>query len=242
MAKHRQKSVATPASLVGEIRTELRSIIRQFEDIARPLDSFDGDPRSPKDKPRYYVNFGRRRHIPFTGLKLMAPRMFLADEQVDDAVLNLAKSVWHLKDRLHQWIKRTGAAADVKTWSDGCSHLLVCGDLANWKKHGRTENLSGLEPKLTEVFFDLTKSGGVEYFFDGSTKHQELIVTNPVPIPFTPRLILKGEPEPVNAIIIIHSGFRRWVDLIEQLGVLAGDGRENRVLRETLFVPSKTST
>jgi hypothetical protein len=56
-------------------------------------------------------------------------------------VFELAKSVWQLKDRLKLWVKAQGLAVDVEGHAMANPNLLVCADLANWKKHVRTRTV-----------------------------------------------------------------------------------------------------
>jgi len=142
-----------------EIRAELRSIIRQAIDLRKPIEEFELDPEIPEGMPRFYVRFNRDRPIRFTGLRQGADLLRLPDERIQDAALGFAKSVWHLKDRLKKWVRVTGGADDIETWARGSHDLRICGDLANRKKHGGSDNLSGLDPQIESVAFDTSKSG-----------------------------------------------------------------------------------
>jgi hypothetical protein len=219
-----------------ELRAELRSIICQFIDLRKPFDIFEVEPDRSSDGPRYYVNFTRRAHRKFTGLKLAGlGTLYTPSERITDAVCSVAKSVWHLKDRLHQWTKATNSQGDADAWSKTSEHLLVCSDLANWKKHGRHENRSKLSPRLTQVAFDTSRSGPIEMFYDGAIKEQELLVTNPVPIAYRVEMEYSDGRAIPDAVDVIHLGFRHWIPFIQKHRILEGDNPETKVLRETLF-------
>jgi hypothetical protein len=130
-----QASKVSRADAIGqELRAELRSIICQFIDLRKPFDAFELEPDRPSDGPRYYVNCTQRLHRKFTGLKLGGlGTLHTPSERVTDSVCSVAKSVWHLKDRLHQWLRTTKTVDDVDAWSKTCEHLLVCADLATGK-------------------------------------------------------------------------------------------------------------
>jgi hypothetical protein len=224
-----------------EPRSELRSIIRQFIDLGTPLAEFELDAERPEGVPRHYVSFDRSRHRKITGLRFGSPVIRLPDERIEDAVLSLGKNVWHLKDRLQQWIRETGAGDDVNAWARGCQAVLICADLANRKKHGRNENMSGLDPRLTLVALDTSKNGVLELFYDGATKQKELLVSNTVPIPFRAEMATRDGTVFPDAVALIHEGFTHWLDLIQRLGFLEGSDRECEVLRTTLY-PANPAT
>ncbi|MBI3409483.1 MAG: hypothetical protein HY040_14170 [Planctomycetes bacterium] len=232
-----QASKALRADAIGqELRAELRSIICQFIDLRKPFDTFELEPARPSDGPRYYVNFTRRPHRKFTGLRLSSlGTLRTPNERVMDSVCSVAKSVWHLKDRLHQWLRATKTLGDVDAWAKTNEDLLVCADLANWKKHGRTENRSGLSPKLTGVAYDTSRSGPLEMFYDGAIKEEELLVTNPVPIAYRVEMAYSDGRKILDAVEVVHLGFRHWIPFIQKHRILGDDTPESKVLRETLF-------
>lgn len=224
-------------NIAAEIRRELRSILRLWNDLRAPLQKFE--PLNPllAERPRFYVAFDLRPRRRITGLKLGGlPNLSLPDERIQGAVWEFAEGVWHLKDRLHQWVKATGNNTDVEAFVKTSQRLLICADLANMKKHGRSENRSKLDPQLGNVIFDTSKSGPIEFFYSGAGKDKELLVTNPVPIPFSVELLIHdGTASLGDAVEIIHQAFTDWLPLIQKLGILSGDDNETKLLREQLF-------
>jgi hypothetical protein len=235
MSRSRKAKKGSSEQIAREMRSELRSIIRQFIDLRKPIQDFELDPDRPEAVPRFFVSFDRNRRRKITGLRIGSLTTRLPDERIEDATLSLAKSVWHLKDRLHRWIRATGADADVTAWTKGCRSLLICGDLANRKKHGGNDDNSGLDPRLTLIAFDTSKSGVLEMWYDGATKQHELLVSNPVPIPFRVEMAVKGDQVWADAVEVIHDGFRHWIPLIQKLGILDESDPESEVLRSTLY-------
>jgi len=106
----------------------------------------------------------------------------------------------------------------------------------NLKKHGRNQNNSRLNPRIVpEIIFDTSRSRLLELYYDGAIKRRELLVTNPVPIPYRVDVADGAGTVIGNAADIIRGGFAHWLPLIKQLGVLDGTGREEEALREVLF-------
>jgi hypothetical protein len=146
----------------------------------------------------------------------------------------------HLKDRLNHYAKATKAGADSDAWANNDRNCQICGDIGNHKKHGHNQNHSGLSPQLVpEIVFDTSRSGLLEIYFDGATKHRELLVSNAVPIPYRVDIADGVGTVIGDAANIIRAGFDHWLPLIHQLGILAGAGRENAALRDILF-PGQT--
>ena len=158
------------------------------------------------------------------------------DERIFGLVLELAKGLWHLKDRLHQWSRVHGQGEDVDAYARSNADLRLCADLANWKKHGRSENVSGRSPRLEFVKFDTSRCGMVEYFYNGATKQKELLVTNPVPIPFAiPVFEGQGESEIGDCLGITSRALTYWLPLLQRLKVLDGENPEAVELRKRCF-------
>lgn len=225
-----------PKDVPGEIRRELRSILRLLADLRAPLQKFE-PLKPPPEGPRFYVAFDLRPRRRISGLKLGGlGKLSLPDERIQGAVWEFAERVWHLKDRLHQWVKATGDNTDVEAFAETSQKLLMCADLANKKKHGQTENRSKVNPDVGNVNFDTSKSGPVEFFYSGAGKDKELLVTNPVPIRFTVELLIRdGTASLGDAVEIIHQAFTDWLPLIQKLGILSEDDNETKLLREQLF-------
>jgi len=227
--------LADSNEIAGQIRQELRGVLRLWKDLRTPIERFEPFRATPGDPYRYYVQFDVRPRRRIKGLQIGLKSLSVPDERIQDQVLEFAKAVWQLKDRLRQWAKAVGARSDVEVTAKKNTSLLVCSDLANLKKHGRCENRSGLNPHLGTVRFDTSESGMVEFFYDGATKEKELIVSRPVPIPF--RVDVKthdGSDVLGDAVEIIADAFKAWLPVIEELGVLSADDPETRRLRELL--------
>ena len=224
--------------LEREIRAELRAIVRQYEELGKPLDRFEFAPGKPRTKPMYYVMFDMRKHWRIQGLVIKVKTIKLPDEAISDRILQLAQSVWHLKDRLRQLSKVSGSPVDVEKAVQQSRGILVCGDLANWKKHGASENRSGLNPKLDLIQFDTSRNGLVEFFYDGATKDKELLVEHPQPIPFKVEILIKDGSETLgNAVDFIWKAFQDWIPVISSLGILESEARETQALRAALLAP-----
>jgi hypothetical protein len=187
------------------------------------------------------VGFDSTPHREVTGLRINSRQMSFPVETISDRVASLAGSVWHLKDRLNHYAKATEPKADSEAWANSDRNLQICGDIGNHKKHGHNTNHSGLNPRLVpEIFFDTSRSGLVEFYYDGATKHRELLVSNLVPIPFRVDIADGTSAVIGDAASVIRAGFDHWLPLIRQLGILAGTGRDDIALRKVLF-PSEPS-
>jgi hypothetical protein len=231
----------SPQRIAAEIRKELRGILRLQADLRQPLDEFRADPDRPVGVPRFSVHLDRTWPKGVIGLRTGALTMKLPDERIQDQVLELAKAVWHLKDRLRQWAKATRSSEDVEAWAERSIDLRICADLANWKKHGRHQNVSRLDPQLDEVTFDTSRSGVLELQYDGATKKKTLLVSNTVPIPFHVDVLVKGGGTQGNAAEVIARAFGHWLPLVQRLGVLAGSDPESEALRRELFASRRAT-
>jgi hypothetical protein len=236
MSGLRKSGRRSPERIGGEIKTELRTILHNLCELLRPINRFYTSPDRPVDVPRHFVSFDSTPHREVTGLRVRVLEMRFPVETITDRVATLAASVWHLKDRLNHYAKATGSGADPTAWSARCHELKVCGDIGNHKKQGHNQNQSGMSPRLVpEITFDTSRSGVVEYYYDGATKHQELLVSAPVAIPYRVAVADAAGTEIGTAGDIIRAGFDHWLPLIDQLGVLAAGGRDDLALRDVLY-------
>lgn len=248
MAKRRKRKQRTPASMERAIRTELRTILRQYDELITPLNRFELHPRRSQTEPRFYVAFDCRDRREITGLRTSIKTLVLPDEYILENILRLTQSVWHLKDRLNQLANAKHVLTDVAETVMTSDALQICADLANEKKHGACENRSGLSPALgtwTEneearregvVEFDTSKSGVLELYYEGSTKTKELLVTNRAPIPFRVDILLNdGTSYRRDAVTVIYDAFKLWLPLIDDLEILDPDDPECDFLRSRLF-------
>ncbi|NQT40426.1 MAG: hypothetical protein HQ581_23230 [Planctomycetes bacterium] len=231
-----------------EIRQELRSIVRQWEDLSKPLSRFETVPDRPEGTPRHYIMFDMNPRRIVTGLQISPKTVSLPDERIRDAFFHVAKAVWHLKDRLILWAWSAGAARDrqhakhlVHAIPGGCVELRICTDLANKKKHGENQNRSGLSPDLSKVRFDISNSVPIELYYDGATKHKEILVTNPTPISYTLDVITDPDKSVFgDAADVLKTGFDAWLPLIDDMDVLTGDNPETKSLRRILYPDATT--
>lgn len=234
----RKRNKKSPTEICTEILAELRGIHRLRSDLVTPIHAFQpvgGDGQC------FYVAFDTKTRMPFTGLKLGGLKeLKLPDERITDTALELAKAIWHLKDRLHSYCRATNVSSDIKAVTDNSTELLICADLANQKKHGAAENRSGLSPRLDLVTFDLSNSGPIEFYYNGALKHKEVIVTHTNPIPFTVDILIKdGSHSLGNAATVFTKAFRDWFPTIKSFGILGADNREAEALKDLLFGDSK---
>ncbi|MBN1591017.1 MAG: hypothetical protein JW888_16005 [Pirellulales bacterium] len=235
MTQARTSGKRTSNDIAAEIRSELRSILRLRRDLYAPLQRFERI-ADPANGTRYCVLFDMNPRKPIQGLKLGGLKQLkLPDEPIHDRVLEFAKAVWHLKDRLYQFAKATNQPADLNAMADESSHLLVTADLSNKKKHGCNDNRSKLNPHLDLVAFDTSKSGAIEFFYDGAMKDKELIVTSPLPIPFAVDILIQDDAVLGDAREIINKGLLEWLSVIQKLGILAGSDPATKALRMILL-------
>ena len=242
MSQKRSSASRTPDEIATEIRAEIRSILRARRDLYAPIERFEPI-TDPAGTTRYYVLFDMHRRIRFQGLKLGGLPVYTApDERICDRILEFAKAVWHLKDRLYQYAKATQQPLNVDEVAKRSTSLLISADLANKKKHGRNENRSQLDPHLGLVSFDTSKNGPVEIYYDGAMKEKELIVSNPIPISYSVNVLDQADAVLGDAREIINAGFNDWLPVIRQLGVLSGEDREACALRSILFGEANPGT
>ena len=237
MPRKKEKRQRLPNERIAkEIRVELRSIIRQIASLRRPLEMFQMMQNRSSGSPKYRVVFDNRPLRKIQGLQICTKRITLPDEKIEDDVLNLTQSVWHLKDRFQQWAKIQSIRIDIEAVINQNKHLQVCSDLANKKKHGRTENRSGLSPYLSLVNLDTSKSGVIEIFYDGSFKEKELLVTNDVPIPYTVEILVNDETKSLgNAVDYICKAFHCWLPVIQEMAILNENDPESSELAKLLY-------
>jgi len=144
----------TEKQILHEIYAELRSIIRRQESLSRPISTFQPINGLTLGRPPYRVVFDDTPPREITGLQIMSRVLALPDERIHDEVISFAQSVWHLKDRLKQYVIACKLPINVEDLANQNISLLVCADLANEKKHGKADNRSKLSPQLSEVYFD----------------------------------------------------------------------------------------
>ena len=223
-------------NLASEIKEELRSIIRQWDKLHKPLRCSE-KVNVPEGSPCYRIE-GAQSY-----------------EELQELVLRFAGSVWQLKDRFKSWVTVKGLklreaesngkqgktyigkeAKDVIEKEAGKSlNLLLCADLTNTKKHGklnrpRTKYL----PILNGISLDTQRSGVIGIKYDGASKSGDIVAANPEPVPCRIE-ILSGDGKYCfgDAVVVITRGFGHWTPFIRQLGVL-GDDSESRWISDNL--------
>jgi hypothetical protein len=228
------------------IYAEVRSIIRQTVELRRPLSMFQQIENVQNTRPIYRVVFDNSPAKNIRGLVIGVRSLTLPDERIQDAMLSLAQSVWHLKDRLSKWCKINRLDVDIEQFANGNTKLLVCGDLANTKKHGSKNNRSRLNPMLDLIWFDTSRNGPLEIFYNGKMKEKELHVTNPTPIPYMVPILCGSEVKEKqgkktkkvlaeNAVEYIWEGFQDWLPVIRKIGIFEIGHPEGRELFKLLF-------
>jgi hypothetical protein len=236
--KRKRSLLQSEEDIKSEIYVELRSIIRQIKQLKRPLSSFtELKLMEQEGRPKYRVNFDTTPPKKINGLVVKVKQMEIPDEDITDQVFNLAKSIWHLKDRLKLWTQQCQLDYNIEKYANEQKMLLVCADLANYKKHGANKNRSKVNPKInTEVIFNTCSSGAVEFYYNGARKIKELRVSNPSPIYYRVE-IFDGKNNIIteNGFKYLEQAFVLWKPVFEEIGLLSSDDAEARELRKDIF-------
>ena len=215
--------------LAGEIKGELRSIIRQWDKLHKPLRCLEKVNHLSEGSPHYRIEGAQ------------------SSEELEELILRFAGSVWQLKDRLKLWIKAKGlklgeiAANGVQTETsiektvEKSLNLLLCADLYNTKKHGELNCPKTIySPILNGVHFDTCKSGTLGIKYDGASHMGDILATNPEPVPYQVEILSgDGKVSFGDAVVVITRGFNYWIPLIRQLGILKDDF-ESKWIEENL--------
>lgn len=226
----------TAARIAAEICSSLRTVLRLQSELYTPINRFV-ETGEPDGVTRYYVQFDAKPRKPIKGLRYDGmEKVKLADESIQDRVLELASAVWQLKEPLQQYAQATQQPLDMGEFANKSPHLLVTADLANLRKHGQPGTRSNLNPRLDRVAFDTSGSGAIEYHYDGRTKQKELIVSKPTPLRYGVKILVKdGKTTCGDAGDLLNKAFDEWMRVVKQLGVLKGDDAESRALRLLLM-------
>lgn len=103
-----------------------------------------------------------------------------------------------------------------------------------------------MQPWLSVTHFDTSKSGMVEFWYDGAVKEATLLVSCASPVRFHVDIYRGDDPaiprdQPYdesakigNAVDIIFSGFQDWLPLIRDVGFLESDEPESNALAQIL--------
>lgn len=240
--------VSEESYFAASIRSEIRRIIRKWNDLAQPLPLILNIDR-PSDRPRYLVRFQMHPDIPPAGegLRYRAKSLILPEERLQDLVYDFARAVWHFRDWLLRWQKVTNAQIEPLKHAKQCDDLLIAGDLINKKKHGENKNISQRDPWLGLVHFDISKSGVVEFWYNGVSKQGILFVTNQNAIHYWINIYagdgsgLPGDESSQENLTLIGDasdvllrGFLHWIPLVRKSRVLVPGEPESDGLIEWL--------
>lgn len=216
--------------LADEIKKELRSIIRQWDTLRKPLQCSEKVRHLSDNSPHYRIE-GAQSH-----------------EELVELILRFAGSVWQLKDRLKLWVKAKGLelrdtttnGRQIKTSIEETTgksiNLLLCADLYNLKKHGKLDRpRTEYSPILKGVSFDTSKSGVISIIHDvDGSKTGDILVTHPAPVPYRIEILSgDGTKSFGDALVVITRGFGYWIPVIRRLGVL-GDEFESKWIAKKL--------
>lgn len=180
----------------GGLFRELRGVARLLIEVNSPITHFVSVAR-PHGRPGLWVGFDTSPPFNIDGLRVRVKILDVPEDRTLARGYELAKAIWHLKD----WIKTCAplfghAPQEVEAHAAALPEMLVCADLANFKKHGGPlkSPRCDWEPRLgPEVVFDLSKSGLIEMYYDGARKRTALYVSESQPIPtYLPVLVNDG--------------------------------------------------
>ena len=148
---------------------------------------------------------------------LLQPTDRLDYEEFQKKICTFAGAVYHFKERLAFWIKKSGIKIEpsVKDIADGSTPLLVCGDLFNYKKHGGSQNRSKLSPELSGMELQ-TAWQVIGLRYNGKMKMGELDRA----VPYTIEIHCSENRTLGNAVMFIAKAFSVWVPIMEQIGLL----------------------
>ena len=214
MAKliQKQQTSQPTENLANEIKVELRSIIRQWDKLHKPLRC--SEKVNIPEGSSYYRIEGAQSY-----------------EEFHELLLCFAGSVWQLKDRFKLWVKTKGSdgkqvQTSIEKMVEKSLNLLLCADLYNIKKHGKLKYpRTHYAPILNSISFNTSKSGVIGINYDGqASKTSDIVATNPEPVPYRVE-ILSGDGKYCfgNAVVVITRGFGHWIPFIIQSGILKKD-------------------
>jgi hypothetical protein len=215
MAKHRLRgNMVTTDEIKREIRIELRSILRRWDELSKPAGTFQEVQGLPDGHPKW---------------RLLDMR---SAEEVHDRLYRFAGSVWQLKDRLKQWLSASGEKIGTKDTSGNDVEtsieetvkqylpLLVCADLYNHKKHGQLSSYRcGRVPAFHGVQW---KTNGLTALrTDGPSQTIDCLFPTPTPVEWACEVISTTSNESFgNGVVLIARAFHFLIPLLLQLGFL----------------------
>jgi hypothetical protein len=216
------KKPKSPKIVTAEIRSELRSIIRQWERLRQPLRN-DRVVDERHDQPRFQIE----------ALNSL--------EELPEHVTRFAGSVWQLKDRFKQYVDAHGlqlAIIDaigrqkrttIEDEAEKSTPLMLCADLYNYKKHGGHSNRSGYDPILHGIQTDTSKSGVLGLYINSATQTSNIRTSHSAPVPYRIEIRSRdGRHSFGDALVVILRGFAFWFPFIRQHGVLTPIDEESQ--------------
>lgn len=148
---------------------------------------------------------------------LLQPTDSLNYEDHQKKIIAFAGAVYHFKERLASWIKKSGLRVEpsIKEIAEATVPLLVCGDLFNYKKHGGCENRSNLSPFLSGMKMTPgTSPIGIQYNGQMKTGSVDRAV------PFTIEIYCAENRTLGNAVRFIAKAFSTWIPVLEKTNLL----------------------
>lgn len=237
MRRRRSRAKPSIEDLEYALRSEMRRILRKWNELNTPLKVFHELPGRPEHRPKYQVVIDNAlRPRSGEGLLIRISTITFPEERYEDKVLDFARAVWHLRDHLNQLARIASANMDINSHARKSQELLICADLINMKKHGNHDNQSGVNPRLTETHFDTSESGLIEFQYDGGLKEASILVEMPRPIKLWIDVYSVSMGDQDNSDNKIHKGmaqeliwkgFKHWWPLIDDLGILIERGDDN---------------
>lgn len=210
-------NMPTVEQLTAEIRAELRSIVRQWDELRQPFTRYTEIKGIPQGQPRWRLDQAKTH------------------EATHDDLYRFAGSVWQLKDRLKDWAKVAGIRfskpgphgtqipTDIEGIAKESTPLLLCADLFNFKKHGE---LSSPRTPYRPIFSGLgwANPKGHEaqaLRIDGATKQHEFLYHEPVPRPWRCEIIsAKQDWNFGHAVVVIALAMQPWIHVLMQSDIL----------------------
>lgn len=223
--------------IADEVKTDLRSIIRQFDKLRRP----------PKAIP--VEKYGGIMYR-FEG--------FENTEAARDEILTFVGTVYHVKESLHQYAKATnlttlsaaGQVVRLKIEDEAEKSIAwhVIGDIWNYKKHKASQNRSKLNPVL-HVWFKFEGTGQKAVYHNGATKDGDYLTSSP---DGATRVADIHSPQGLvgDAVDVTVLAFTHLIPLIRQMTFLTAEkvdeayiiGGLNRIEADAQTVTAKRNT
>lgn len=241
MAKSKKKHEPKPYTLdtiAERVRAALRSILRDWKRLSRPLPTDPIPPRGQQGSYRFRVR-GAESY-----------------EELQEEVLQFAGRVWQLKDGLIRWLKTrlqlrltfthlgtgqkvsgsggTDAKRTIEDIAKMSLQLQLCADLYNTHKHYEDCDRSKYQPLLTGVRYQ-SAAGGMAFRYDGTRKEAEILTAEAGSV--STRIEVHSGTHNVNfgdAVVLVGQAFRYWLPIILRMELLVPGNPVDRSLLEDL--------